>query len=279
MAARLIGARSIAHVVALGLLAGFAARAAQDAPPDTAEQERLLNAMRGYAEQYIENLPNFICEQVTRQYQAGRKPNRWHAGDVLTSKLLFSEGQEQRSLERVNDRPIRPGARPWRMPLQTEGEFGILLANIFSTASEAAFAWKGWEVVRGRRLAVFDFSIDVEHSTLILNRSDLAKATVAFHGTVYGDPETGAIWRITDAASDLPKEVQTRSISTAIDYHQVAIGEKSYLLPVQASIWVATEANNIRNDLEFRNYRKFETDSVIKFASADQTADPPPPRD
>jgi hypothetical protein len=264
-------------MLAIGLLGCFAAHSAQDQPPDTAEQERILNAMRAYAKQYVANLPNFLCELVTRQYQAGRKPSHWHKGDVLTSRLLFSEGQEQHRLELVNDKPVRPGSRPWRTPLQTEGEFGILLANVLASASDASYEWKGWDVIRGKRVAIFEYSIDVTHSTLTLSLSDLAKATVPYHGTVYGDPETGAVWRITNAASNLPEEIQTKSISTVIDYDQILIADKTYLLPIQASVWLTTDSNNIRNDLEFRNYRKFETDSVIKFASADEPASPAAP--
>jgi|SRR5579875_3035334 len=248
--------------------------AAQDAPTDS-DQARMLEDMRLYAEQYVANLPNFLCEQVTRQYEAGKKPNRWRPGDVLTLKLLFSEGEEQRSLELVNNRPIRPGVRHWRTPLQTEGEFGILLDRVFAPASHAAFAWQGWDTIRGKRAAVFTFVVDTEHSTMTLRLSDLAKATVPYHGTVYGDPESGAIWRIADAATQLPKELRTKSVSTTIDYDSVSIGDKSYLLPVQASIWMTTDTNNVRNDLEFRNYRKFETDSVIKFASADASSNSP----
>src|ERR1700761_6064957 len=262
----------IGYASAVALVACLAVGAAQETAPDSAEQERLLEAMRLYAGQYVANLPNFICQQVTRQYEAGRKPNRWRAGDVLTSKLLFSNGQEQRNLELVNDRPVRPGVRRWRTPLQTEGEFGILLDRVFSAPSHASFTWKGWEIVRGQRAAVFAFAIDAEHSTMTLRLSDLAKATVAYYGTVYGDPDSGAIWRITDGATQLPKELRTKSISTAIDYGQISIGEKSYLLPVQATIWMTTDTNNVRNELELKNYRKFETDSVIKFASADEPA-------
>jgi hypothetical protein len=105
---------------------------------------------------------------------------------------------------------------------------------------------------------------------LKLSLSDLSGAVIAYHGSVYGDAETGAVWRIEDAANDLPRELETKSMSTAIDYDDVEIGGKTYVLPVQASIWVATNANHIRNDLEFRNYRKFETDSVIKYASAEE---------
>jgi hypothetical protein len=43
---------------------------------------------------------------------------------------------------------------------------------------------------------------------------------------------------------------------------------------VQASIWLTTNSSNIRNDLEFRDYRKFETDSVIKYASSYESRAP-----
>src|SRR6202034_102946 len=116
------------------------------------------------------------------------------------------------------------------------------------------------------------FAIDIEHSTVALTLDDLVKAVLAYHETVYANPETGAIWRITDTADDLPKKLHTKSISRSIDYDRVLIGEKRYLLPLQAGIWAVTDTNNVRNELEFRNYRKFETDSVIKYAAADEPA-------
>ena len=243
--------------------------AGQDAQPGAVEPQRLLEAMRTYAEQYVANLPNFLCEQVTRQYEAGKEPKKWHKGDTLTFRLVFSQGQEQRHLELVNEKPLHVGMHRWRTPLSTEGEFGILLANIFATASEAMFTWRGWQDVRGRRAAVFDYSIDQAHSTLKLSLGDLATAVAPYFGSVYADPETGAIWRIEDAANNLPKQIDTKSIATIIDYGDVTIGAKRYLLPVDASITLSTDANHIRNELEFRNYRKFETDSVIKYASSD----------
>jgi hypothetical protein len=247
---------------------------AQDSSPGTDDQQRWLQAMRSYAEQYVAKLPNFICEQVTRQYQAGKKPKNWRQGDTLTFRLVFSEGEERRDLELVNEKRVRAGMRRWRAPLSTEGEFGILLANIFEPKSDATFHWRGWREVRGKRLAAFDYSIDRAHSTLTLSLSDLAQATVPYYGSVYGDPESGQIWRIEDAANDLPKALDTNSIATIIEYDDVPIGSKRYLLPVQASIWLTTNSSNIRNDLEFRDYRKFETDSVIKYASSDESRAP-----
>ncbi len=233
--------------------------------PGTIDPNKLLDAMRQYADHYISNLPNFVCMQVTRQFEAGRKPTHWHKGDTLTSKLVFSQGREERTLELVNDKPARAGARRRPGPLTTEGEFGILLANVLGAGSDASLAWNGWDSLHGKRVAVFDYSIDKEHSTLRLSLSDLARGIVPYHGSIYADPATGAIRRITNSAFDIPPELQTRSISTTIEYDDVAIAGKTYILPVQATVWMTTETNNVRNEIEFTGYRKFETDSIITY--------------
>ncbi len=249
--------------------------------PSPAEQEKLLNGMRQYAAGYLSNLPNFICLQITQQFQAGKKANHWHKGDSLTSRLVFNEGREERTLQRINERPIRPGTRPGRTPLTTEGEFGILLSQVFGESSEASFLWNGWDAIDGREVVVFDYSIDKNHSTLSLSLSDLARAVVPYHGSVYADPVSGAVWRITNSASDIPPEVQTKSISTTIDYGEVAIAGATYLLPTQATVLLSTGSSNIRNQMQFTGYRKFEADSTITYDSdrGDSSAETRKPND
>ena len=254
--------------VLLALLACPFGQSRQADQIDDAEKQRILDAMQEYANRYLAELPNFICDQVTHQYEAGRNPGRWRKGDVLTSKLMYAERHERRDLELVNQKPVRPGMRLRRVPLETQGEFGILMASIFSPESHTSIEWKGWESVGGSRAAVFAFAIDADHSTMRLTADDLVKVTVPYHGTVYGDPQTGAIWRITDIESNLPRQLHTELISRVVDYGKVSIGPKSYLLPLQATIWMTTNNGSVRNDLEFLNYRKFEAESVIKFASS-----------
>ncbi|MCU1273928.1 MAG: hypothetical protein JWO48_1359 [Bryobacterales bacterium] len=252
-------------LLAFGLAHGSYAQTA----PDPAEQDRLLTLMHEYAAQYVSSLPNFLCVQETRQLEAGKKSNRWHKGDTLTSTLAFNKGRELRTLDLVNGKPIEAGSRRWRTPLVTEGEFGILLSRVLGPKSEAFFTWNRWETVRGRRLAVFDFSVDKQHSTLTLNLSDLVKAIVPYHGSVYADPPTGAVWRITDTASDIPAALLTREISTTIDYDEVSIGTNKFLLPVEAIVSLLLENKKVRNEMEFRNYKKFEADSSITFGPAE----------
>lgn len=260
-------------------LLSFPAFSAESLPPpipSMVEQTRLLASIRRYAERYVDNLPNFICEEVTRQYEAGKKPKHWHQGDTLTAKLVYNEGREERTLEFVNNRPIAMHAGLWRRPLITEGEFGMLMERVFGSIADPDFSWAGWQFGGDRWLAVFDYQIDKQHSTLSLSLGDLAKAVVPYHGSIYADPASGAIWRITSNPSDIPAELRTRSIETTIDYTSVNIGGQSYILPATATVLLVTPSNNIRNEIEFRSFRKFEADSRITYSSGpkDSTAQP-----
>ncbi len=233
----------------------------------------MLSAMRQYAGDYISHLPNFICAQDTKQFEAGRKPTHWHKGDTLRFKLVFNGGREERSIELVNDRPPGPRQR-WRAPLTTEGEFGTLLGSIFGASSKTSFTWHGWDTVRGHRVVVFDFAVDQAHSTLKLTLSDLAHSVVPYRGSVYANPDTGEVWRITDSPYDIPPEIRTKSIATTIEYGEVPIAGATYLLPVEASVLLNTGTNNIRNEMWFGEYRKFEADSRVTYASDGQAAEP-----
>ncbi|HKW96453.1 MAG TPA: hypothetical protein VJN43_01920 [Bryobacteraceae bacterium] len=255
---------------------------AQQPRPNPAAQDKILEAMHHYAAQYVSNLPNFLCEQVTRELEAGKKSNHWHKLDILVSRLSYNRGREERTLAQVNGKPFDPHKARRRSPLTTEGEFGILLSRILGPESEAWFTWNRWEVVRGKRLAVFDFEVDKLHSTMTLTMSDLVKATIPYRGAIYGDPETGAVWRITQTAYNIPRSLMTREFSTTIDYDEIRIADKTYLLPVEAEVTALLETRKIRNELTFEDYRKFEADSAITFGSVapqkdDESAKPTAP--
>ncbi len=231
--------------------------------PDPGEQAKILDKVKAYAEQYVSGLPDFICDQIVEQSEAAKNGKHRRRGDTLSSKLVYREQREHRTLEMVNGKSVRPGGRRPHAPLVTEGEFGILLSNIVSASSEAKFNWVDWEVVDEVRMAKFQYSIDKEHSTLSLSLSFLAHAVLPYHGTITADPNTGAVWRITNSADDIPPDVRTKSISTQIEYENVAIGASKYLLPVRASVSSITNNGILNNDMRFENYRKFTADSVL----------------
>ena len=256
--------------VALALLLVSGLLQAQD-PPSQAEQDRMIAAMRDYAADYTAKLPNFICEEVTSQFEGGRKANRWRQGDTLRARLIYSNGREERKLLAVNDTAVAAYHRGWQKPLTVEGEFGELMIGILAPETAAKFTWSGWDDRDGRHLARFDYAIDQQHSILSLSLSDLSKARVATHGSLWADPQSGALWRITVEADDIPKAVRTRSSATTIEYGQVQIGGRTYLLPIRAQATVSYEGKTARNEIRFEGYRKFETESTITFGDAPQS--------
>jgi len=247
------------------------------AEPAAAEQQRIVEAMRKYAEDYVSNLPNFVCQQVTMQFEGSKNGKHWHKDDTLTSKLVYNHGREERTLQLVNNKPVRPNARPRSgTSLSTEGEFGLLLSRVFEPNSEAKFTWVGWETIRGQRVAKFGYSIDRAHSTLVL--TNYIKATVPYHGSIFGDPANGAIWRATSGTTEIPESLQMRSIETTVEYDQVKIGDKNYLLPVSAQVLLITDKDQVRHELHFGDYRKFEAESTITFGGGEESP-PTTPQD
>lgn len=249
------------------------------------ESEQILQRARDYADNYIARLPDFICRRRTDQFQGDKKGGHWKQGDTLESKLVYAGGREKATLEAINGKVPDPGTRRVRQrPLTTEGEFGILLANVLGSGSQAQFQWQGWQELDGKRVAVFSYNMAQEHSTMKLSRSDVAQAVVPYHGSVWVNPANGEVWRISNEANEIPEDLETRSIATTVNYQPVLIGGLTYLMPSQAIVLMTTKSNSIRNELSFRAFQKFETGSTITFGEGNEagtspnTPPPSPPR-
>ena len=271
-----------AYIVCVVLLqmAGSALLDAQEGGglPPQAEQDRMIAAMTQYADDYTSKLPNFICQQSTTQYSAGKKSDKWHKGDTQTSKLVFNGGREERTLELVNNKPVRDRRQRFKTSFSSEGEFGILLSKIFDPASAARFTWVQWETIREHKTVRIDYAIDVQHSSMEL--TNYIKAKVPYHGSVYIDPANGTVWRVTSGTKEIPPELQMTSIATTIDYDSVDIGAQKYLLPVSAAVVLVTDRDQVKNDIHFDSYRKFEAESTITFGpdNGDGGKPPKPPK-
>jgi hypothetical protein len=234
--------------------------------PSVPDQQHMLDLAGEYAERYVSNLPDFLCDQVVHQFESGRK-DTWKERDTLTSRLTFVNGREHRTLQLVNGKGVEPGSTHWRTsPLVTEGEFGLLIASVFSNHSDADFHFNRWETLNGKRLAVFDYSIDRKHTSLSLTLSDLGRAFIPYHGSFFVEAAGGTVWRISSQAEEIPRELRTLQIVTIIDYGQIAVGTRQYILPVQAEVLLTNaDRRRVRHLMTFENYRKFEANSTITF--------------
>jgi hypothetical protein len=249
-------------------LSAVAPKTYQPPPPlDSVHQKELLNEMRQYAGNYTEHLPNFLCAQVTRRYVGlhGDDPNRLM--DTVTARLSYNEGHEDYKVYLVNDRMVNTSLDRLGGAVST-GEFGSLMKDVFDPASQADFGWDHWGRLRGQNLAVFNYFIDSGHSHFTLDYDHGAQRIVtAYKGLIYADQYSGAIYRITFNAVDVPAGFPIRKAETILDYDFVEIGANKYLVPLKAKVLMRTTDNiKTKNEEEFTLYRKFGTESNIVFA-------------
>jgi hypothetical protein len=245
-------------------------------PPDSIEQARVVDAAREYALNYEKQLPNFICAEVTRRYvdphhtgaRSLQDPD-WRLADTVTTKLTYFDHEEKYEVQMVNNSSVVNVSMEKLGGAVSMGEFGSMMREIFEHKSAARFEWDKWATVRGRRMYVFAFDIDKDHSkySIVWDRSE--KLTPAYRGKIYVDKETNMIVKIVETPYDIPLTFPVQAVSTVLDFDFTKIGESEYMVPLKVVVTSATSRYLARNDKEFRLYRRFGADTTIKFDTPD----------
>ncbi len=265
--------------------ASLGAKAPPIPPPDSVTQQKILGMMKEYAMQYTQNLPNFICTEATRRYIDPSGGDAYRSLGFLLSKVSYHDGQEDNRIYSVNgklqdmdmSRAVVGGGSV------SSGEFGSMMRAIFEPSSEAEFGWDHWATLRGRRMAVFNYFIDSGHSQYSISygssEGDMQRIITAYSGLVYADPNTGEIDRITFTARDIPKTFPVTSAEETLDYDEQEISGHPYIVPLYAKLYMTAGREKTKNEIQFGNYRKFETGSTIIYGAAGQPGPeaPPPP--
>ena len=252
------------HLAIFALLAAGAPASAQELKP---EQITLLEQARDAALQYSASLPDFVCTEVVRRTHDPRGNGTWQKLDTLTVKLSYFGHKEEYKLMEIDGKPTRleygsvVGA-------VSAGEFGTRLYSIFDSRSDGDFRWKGWSTLRERRVAHFSYRIHLKNSTYwLLYRSSQAERNaviVAYHGDVYVDRETHMVLRLTLWA-EIPPGFPINRNESSVDYDFADVGGKRYLLPSRAYSRAKNWSYEAENNVEFRGYHKFHTESTLTF--------------
>src|SRR5581483_845730 len=88
-------------------------------------------------------------------------------------------------------------------------------------------------------------------------------------GLVYVDRQSHEVLRVTLVAEDIPASFPIRQAETILDYDYQILGDHPFLLPLKAENRMQTAGVLTRNDVEFRLYRKFSSESEIKYDTPD----------
>jgi hypothetical protein len=248
-----------------------ATAAASEAEPPAASNDpgrytdaQIIQDARAAAGAFSASLPNYLVQQVTARYFATGFPTHWQEIDEVTADLAYVDGKEDYRNVQVNGNPVN---NPERSGSWSTGEFGTTLEDVMSMASNAAFKRRGEEKMVGRTAVVYDYSVAQGNSHWTMVSPDGRQYKPAYDGAVWIDKESRRVLRIEQRATAFPRDFTISRAECKLQYAWVRIEQKTYLLP-SASENIGCMSGSgacTRNVLDFKNYRKFTTESNITF--------------
>jgi hypothetical protein len=235
-------------------------------PPSSIEQKKILAEITQKALDYTKTLPNFICTQVTRRHADPSGQESWRLLDTVQERLSYADGKEDYTVVLVNNKAVVNMSHNKLGGSTSSGEFGSMLAEIFAAESHTEFDWERWATLRGRRMYVYSFQVPQRYSQYTILSIDTGRQIVAgYHGLIYADRETKQVMRIKLDADAIPKDFPIQNVSLDLHYDFANIAGQDYILPLKADLRSAQGRFLTWNEVEFRLYRKFETDTSITF--------------
>ncbi len=237
-------------------------------PPTSADQKEILDHVRDYALNYTRRLPDFICTQVTRRFYDPSGMEVWHPMDTVTARLSYFEQKENYQVVLVNSRPTDVSYEQLGGAISS-GEFGTMLKEVFEPESLTRFEWDRWATLRGKLAHVFTYRVAQPQSKWRISYQRTMDVVPAYRGLVYVDAGTRMVLRITLEAINLPAAFPIQQAGTVLDYDYVEIAGAPYLLPLRYVMRMREGRLLVKNEVEFRLYRKFEAEAVITFDTPD----------
>ncbi|MBL8231492.1 MAG: hypothetical protein JNL98_23555 [Bryobacterales bacterium] len=238
-------------------------------PPSEQEQREVIESARQYALSYTRRLPDFICTQVTRRFYDPTGLEFWQRADVITERLSYFEQKEDYKVILINSRPAEGVSRDQLGGATSSGEFGSLLKEVFEPESDTYFRWDRWATLRGRRVHVYNYLVSQPKSKWRIDYQKTMSIVAGYRGLIYVDAQTLAVMQITLDATDIPPSFPVQQAKTLLAYDFVKIGEMEHVLPLRAEVRMREGRNLVKNEVEFRMYRKFGAEAVIKFDTPD----------
>lgn len=194
-----------------------------------------LKTIRAKAFDYERQLPEFVCNQTTRRYRRiGR--GGWTQEDFLAHELSYHD-------KRKHYRNVGASSAP----PQTAGEFGPVIAELFSPQSQATLELERLEKINGREVARLRFSVPSEHSKRTLRVSDKKSVTFGYEGQCWIDLKDFQVVRFRAKETEIPKESPIKAYELTIDYKKTGVGKRSYYLPTRMQETVRTSFIGNRN--------------------------------
>lgn len=245
-----------------------------------AQQEpmELLKKVEAKVSDSIDRLPKYMCtETVDRSIFQADSADRGSACDqggskrkthLFTSDRLRLDVAMAATLEmyswvgesRFNDRDLFDMVSEGAI---SSGAFAAFLTAIFRT-EDAKFTYNG----DYGKLSEFGFQVPYEKSHYTYGKG-IHRVTTAWDGTFLVDSKTADLVRLEVSTSQLPAETGACYATTALDYAQVRLKDRDFLLPSASVLKILhTNGGEAVNRTVFSNCHEFLGESKISFEPA-----------
>jgi VWFA-related protein len=281
--------------------------------PDATTQQKLLEMARKFALETLPRLPNMLATRTTYSFDDSPrqlKKDGWpakaglHLVDIAKTEVNVRNERENIAAAAL------PGSHQPK-GLMTWGEFGSALLMVQNDSAKGTTTWSHWEQFPAGPVAVFNYSVSqsASHYEIAMPaekitrteasdptmggggfsssvgyiRTDtgnnrMAHARPGYHGSLWIDPATGTILRITLIAEIRGNSNLSRA-ATRVEYGPVEIAGKSIVCPTLSFALTDAPANPTTtinggttewlNENVFADYHLFATTSRIVSQAAE----------
>jgi hypothetical protein len=275
------------HVFCLKILAFvpmllLAALSTAESAQLTSEQSSVLEDARAFALLYARRLPDFICTQVTHREVSKTQVGILGAGatsrtpigvtalskgtsgsDLIEEQLTYVGGKESYEVVAIDGRKMPGMTHMLLAGAVSSGEFGSVLTEVFDPKSSTTFTWAHEANLHGRHVWVFGFRVPKEAGTALIDKDTNKALLASITGHVFIDPATFDVLQIVSRLN-IPAEFPIHLVERKVEYAPQQIAGKNYNLPLRSEMRMEDNTQSYYNEIEFRNYHHFSSDSTIQ---------------
>lgn len=219
---------------------------------------------------FHDNLPNFVCRERMTRSSSRDLGKKWKRDDVVEAEILTIGDKVEYRDTKVDGKPTGAADISQIGGVWSVGEYGAVVINIFNPRSRTQFAKQGPGQVGDREVLIYNYKIEEEHSHWKISANGRS-VMPAHHGKVWIDAETGRALRVETEATYLPHDFPLASGLAVLEYGEVEIDGRSYLLPSRAENTFCERGSVVcsRLDIHFLDYRRFTSESTLFTTDSD----------
>jgi hypothetical protein len=232
------------------------------APPDPEQLQELINRARASAMRYQGHLPDFNCTKVTDRWEdSSGTGNKWKKRDTLEEAVAFGRsGQTLMKVLKINGEPsTRNRGRLGGVIEDSLLAGAIVPEGVFGRQAQAELEWDGWQMRGGRRIAVLDF-----RGKGVNYPDGKTGWELKVTGKLFFDPSTVDVVRI-EVSQVGPPGYPFKESGWTMDYAPQVLSGRELVLPVSGVSHSTRGRTLFRNEIRYVDYRKYDTESSIRF--------------